>query len=382
MTAGNYIGTAALSGSSFSADNKSFQTTLHVTAQPIARPATTFLQLQGVQGGPLVQANLAVANAGQGTLTLSAVATGAGSPWLSALPQQNGGVQVTATPGSLTPGFYTGSFTIQSNAANGPTTVNVEFEVQAATGPKPFFAGVVDAASFTAPVAPGSLASIFGSQFATGVSQAAIIPLSKSLGGTSVLVNGQEVPLIYVSPGQINFQMPLEVSPGLVAVQVQQGTQRSSAITAQVVKRAAGFFTFGGTQYAIAQNASRGNAFAIPDIPAFTGIPKAAAHPGEYVVLYGSGFGPVNSPPATGSGAASDPLSSSTEPVMASFGVGFLGPFVKPLYVGLAPGYVGLYQVNVQIPKGLPAVPGSPTAITLSWADGSSSNPVLIDVEP
>ena len=383
MVAGDYNGTVTMGSSSFAADNKSFQTTFHVTTQPIARVGTTFVQLQGLQSGAAVQTTLPVANGGQGTLTISGATVGAGSPWLTASVPSGGGVQVTATPGSLAAGFYTGTVTIQSNAANASVTVTVEFEVQAAGPPSLGFGGVVDGATFLPiPVAAGAITSLFGSQLATGTVGASSIPLPTSLADATVFVNGAAAPLYFVSAGQINFQMPFEIAPGLATIRVDRQGQRGNTITVQVAKRGAGFFTFGGTQYAIAQNASRGNAFAIPDIPAFAGIPKAAAHPGDVLVLYGSGLGPVTPPVLSGTAAGSDPLSNTSDTALARFGVGFIGPSAKPAYVGLAPGFVGLYQVNVQIPPRLPEVVGSPTAITLSWPDGTASTPVLIDVEP
>jgi hypothetical protein len=72
--------------------------------------------------------------------------------------------------------------------------------------------GVVDAASFAAPVAPGSLVSIFGSNLAPQTGQAAAIPLPISLAGVSVSFNGLSAPLLYVAPGQINAQLPFGVS--------------------------------------------------------------------------------------------------------------------------------------------------------------------------
>src|SRR5580704_9762797 len=72
--------------------------------------------------------------------------------------------------------------------------------------------GVVSAASFVAPVAPGSLVSIFGSNLAPQAAQAASIPLPILLGGVAVSFNGLMAPLLYVSANQINAQLPFEVS--------------------------------------------------------------------------------------------------------------------------------------------------------------------------
>jgi uncharacterized protein (TIGR03437 family) len=383
MAAGDYNGAVALSNSSFAADNKPVSVAFHVTAQPIARPVALQLTLRGVQGGSAVRQSLPISNAGRGALNISGVtASDSGAAWLSAQPQQDGTIQVSADPGSLAPGFYAGALSIASNAANSPVTVSVQFEVQPVSAPLAGFGGVVDAASFAAPVAPGALASLFGSQLAGSTAQAQTIPLPASLANAGVFVNDAPAPLLYVSPGQINFQMPFDATPGVAAVRVDRQGQRGNTVTVQVAPRAAGIFTFPGTIYAVAQNASRGNGFALPDIPAFAGLPKAPAHPGDYIVLYGSGLGPTNPAVATGAAAGSGPLPTLTETPRVYFGVAFLGPSIPVAYAGFAPGFVGLYQVNLQIPPGLPAVPGSPTALTLGWSDGSASNAVAIEVEP
>ena len=220
--------------------------------------------------------------------------------------------------------------------------------------------------------------SLFGSQLATGITGATSIPLPTTLSGATIFVNNAQVPLIFVSPGQINFQIPFEVS-GQVQVRVDREGQRGNTVTAKVGRRGAGLYGFPGTPYGIVQNASRNNAFPWPDTPTFAGVAKAAARPGDTLVLYGSGFGPVNPAVATGAAAGSDQLSRLTETPKVSFGQNFFGPFVDPLFVGLAPGFVGLYQLNVRVPNNLVANPNTP--IRLDWPDGASSNTVEIVVE-
>jgi uncharacterized protein (TIGR03437 family) len=379
MAAGDYTGSVTVSNSTFAADNRPVPVTLHVTAQPIARPAVQQLQLRAVQGAGAVQQVVAVANAGLGVLTLSGAAA-AGGAWLTASVQPGGGVQVSADPGSLAAGFYTGTVTISSNAANTPV-IPVQFEVQAPSAPLANFGGVVDAAAFTAPVGSGALVSLFGSQLAGGVAQAGSIPLPTTLSGATVFVNDAPAPLIFVSPAQINFQMPYEVS-GTARVRVERAGQRGNTITVQVARRGPGLYGFPGTSYGIVVNASRGNGavvFAVPDTPAFAGIPKAAARAGDVLVLYGSGLGPVSPAPATGAAAGSDPLSQLSDKMQVNFSTGAFAPFVDPQFVGLTPGFVGLFQVNVQVPPGLPASTHAP--LQLVFPDGTASNVVEFDLE-
>lgn len=375
---GNYDGSVAISNSSFAGDNRAVPVTLHVTEAPIARPATLLLQLRGVQGAAAIEVPLPVANGGRGTLTVSG-ATATGGAWLTTT-LQDGAVKVKADPAALSPGFYDGSVSIASNAANNAVAVAVQFEVQAPGAPLADFGGVVDAASFDAPVAGGALVSLFGSQLATGVAQATSIPLPTTLSNTSVLVNDAPAPLVFVSPGQINFQMPWNVS-GTAVVRVERQGQRGNTVSTVIARRAPGIFGLPGTTYGIAVNASRGDGnvvFALPDIPAFAGIPKAAARPGDVLVLYASGAGPVNPEVATGAASGGDPPSAVTDPPRIAFGRGIAGPYADPLFVGLTPGFVGLYQINVQVPAGLPANPRTPVRLDLG---NIASNVVEIAVE-
>ena len=207
------------------------------------------------------------------------------------------------------------------------------------------------------------------------------IPLPTTLADTSVFVNDVAAPLIFVSAGQINFQMPFEAS-GTARVRVERQGQRGNTVTVSASRRASGLYGFPGTTYGIVINASRtdGLYFAWPDIPALAGVAKAPAKPGDFLVLYGSGFGPTNPGVATGAAAGSDPVSSVTEMPTVNFGRGIFGPFADPLFVGLTPGFVGLYQVNVQVPAVLPANPRTP--VSLSWPDGTFSNIVEFAVAP
>ena len=78
----------------------------------------------------------------------------------------------------------------------------------------PVIRGTVNGASFAAgvPVAAGSIASVFGSNLASAAAGARVVPLPTLLGDAKVTLNGIAAPLFYVSPGQINFQVPWELA--------------------------------------------------------------------------------------------------------------------------------------------------------------------------
>ena len=78
---------------------------------------------------------------------------------------------------------------------------------------QPVVEAVVDSASFNGAVSPGSLASVFGTKLALTEERATSVPLPRSLAGVSVKIDNLDAPLLYVSPSQLNIQIPYEVSP-------------------------------------------------------------------------------------------------------------------------------------------------------------------------
>jgi len=95
---------------------------------------------------------------------------------------------------------------------------------------------------------------------------------------------------------------------------------------------------------------------------------------GEFISIYGTGLGAVSNQPATGAAAQANPPSVTTSTPTVTIG-GILAPVS---FSGLAPGAVGLYQVNVQVPTGTPA--GNAVPVTLSIG-GVTSNTVTIAVQ-
>ena len=95
--------------------------------------------------------------------------------------------------------------------------------------------GIVNAGSYAQPISPQSIAAIFGTNLAATTTSAPSLPLPTTLGGTSVTVNGIKVPLFYVSPNQINIQVPssLTYSQSLTALSVVVSTAAGSSAPAQ-----------------------------------------------------------------------------------------------------------------------------------------------------
>ena len=228
---GTYTGSIAITGSSVATDNKTIIVTLIVTNAPIISTAANApVQLSGYQGGPAQYAvvgfsNLSSANA----LTVSGGSSSAA--FLTVSTSSSTSLLLTATPGSLTPGIYSSVVTITSNAGNNSQiSIPVEFTVAPAGQPLIFTGGIVNAANGAQePVAQGDVAAIYGSQFAPvgtfAVNAAGTTTLATTLAGTQVLVNNVPAPLYFVSPGQINFQIPYGASTSqLSTVQVVSGS--------------------------------------------------------------------------------------------------------------------------------------------------------------
>jgi len=184
--------------------------------------------------------------------------------------------------------------------------------------------GVANSASFDprGAVSAGSLISIFGERLTGGAAIAADIQTpSYKLAGTTVKINGASVPLLYVSPGQINALVPLE---------------------AQAQPCSAGAAACQGSQFTIELSTAGGKSAPVPvrAAPVTPGVFTATTEPG-YLAIWATGLGAVET-----SGGY---FITTTTPR-----VSIAGAPVRVLFSGLAPGWPGLYQVNVERPASLP----------------------------
>ncbi len=222
--------------------------------------------------------------------------------------------------------------------------------------------GVVNAASFAGAdqpgwaIAPGSIASVFGQNLASTTRAADSLPLPRNLEGTSVAVDGLPAPLFYVSPGQINFQVPSALTapgtlyPRPVPVVVTTAAGASDSVLIRVVQDASGIFTQG------AQGCGQG---AIQNVGAdgsrILNTPAQSAPPGSFVSAYGTGLGPVNFAPPDGQPAASNPLSFATSSKAVYLGPQAFAKFMRVVtFSGRAPGLVGVDQIDLQIAEDAP----------------------------
>ncbi len=260
------------------------------------------------------------------------------------------------------PSAFQGFFELVVTAATGTDSINIV--VQSATTPVLNAAGVVNGADYTATLAPGSIASAFGTSLATSTASATAVPLPNTLASAQLLVNGSVAPLFYVSPAQMNFQVPFGVS-GSTTFQVSAAGLSTSTITANVAATAPGIFSVdsSGTGQGTVLN---------QDFSANSASNPATV--GSVIQIYCTGLGDVMPTLAAGAaGATSAPFNATV--AMPSVTINGVNAPVQ--FSAIAPGFVGLYQVNAQVP---PGVSGSTLSLQIS-VSGTVSNTVTVAVK-
>jgi uncharacterized protein (TIGR03437 family) len=220
--------------------------------------------------------------------------------------------------------------------------------------------GVGNGASFRPPLSPGALATVVGTGFGTATGSLPANPnLPTSSGGVSVTVNGRAAPLYYVSPAQINFQVPWETATGTASVVVMVSGGASNTASIPVTAAGPGLFLGSDGTSAVVQN-----------YPSYTlNSPSNGAPAGSTIIAYLTGSGPVNPPVATGALTPSDKLVQST----SSWGAK-IGPAAAQVsFIGLTPGYLGLVQANIVVPSSL--APGTyPLTVTIGGETSNAGN--------
>ncbi len=234
--------------------------------------------------------------------------------------------------------------------------------------------GIQSAAAPIGAVAPGSLASLYAQDLAAAPAQATTLPLPTTLGGVTLTVTDsagvrRSAPLLYVSPGQINFLLPDGVAPGTATV-VTAGSGAQQVFTAAVQPVAPALFSMNGTgsgvAAALAVAVLAGNPqtqFPVPvfqctaagcvAVPIDTGLDRPV-----YLSLYGTGIRNRTS--------------------LAGVTVTINGINLSPLYAGPSPDFAGLDQVNVGLSLALRGSGESAVTVTV---DGHTSNPVTIKIQ-
>jgi uncharacterized protein (TIGR03437 family) len=226
---------------------------------------------------------------------------------------------------------------------------------------------LLHAASYaaSAPVAPGGLITIFGTNLADQTNFASGSPLPSSMGGTEVDLGGIPLPLLYSSAGQINAQVPFGLSGNTqYQVVVRRGTVLSVPESFTVAAAEPGIFTTN------MQGTGQGVIMKSDQVTLAQAATPAAR--GEVIVIYCAGLGAVNPPVNQGDA----PTTASRTVNEATVTIGGMKADVQ--YAGVTPGYAGLYQVNATVPPTVAVGNAVPVTITVA---GQTSNTVTIAVK-
>lgn len=234
-------------------------------------------------------------------------------------------------------------------------------------------ASLVNAAdNLVEPLAPNTIATLYGTNLAYATASltssnvsGGVLPTVLPGTGVTVVVGGLLANLYYVSPGQVNFLVPPNLLPGPVTLQLDIDGLEGISIPVTLAAASPALFQL-DAQNAVATSA---------DGAVIT--PAAPAEPGDIVILYATGLGQVT-PPLN---YAELPTSAAWLQQAANFRVLLDGADVGPgaiLYAGIAPGFAGLYQINVV----LPASTGPNPEIQIGLGDTLSTPGVQLPVQP
>ncbi|HVV47613.1 MAG TPA: IPT/TIG domain-containing protein [Bryobacteraceae bacterium] len=228
--------------------------------------------------------------------------------------------------------------------------------------------GIVEAAGFAAgrAVSAGNIVAIFGSNLATKLTVTDTVTLSTTLGNVSVTFNGVNAALQFVSPGQINAQIPWNVMPpgqnGTVNAVVTSAGASSAPVPVTINQFGPGVYAANGHAFAInAQdpNSVRYASFAAPvntfgtgcdqtPLPASCLYKAFPAQTGDVLLVYAGGLGPVDNPVETGQLPAPGVVArTTTAPTVLVNNVP-----AEVLYSGMS-SFVGVYQINIKVPPGV-----------------------------
>jgi uncharacterized protein (TIGR03437 family) len=236
------------------------------------------------------------------------------------------------------------------------------FRIEGPRAPRISAGGIVNAASFVPGLVAGSLSTVFvaGVLDDPGVVSAPSLPLPATLSAVSITVNGVAAPILAVANTkgveQVNFQAPFEAAGQTTAsIVVSRSGFSSSTVNVPVLNVQPGVYSV------VVHNAD--NSLVTQQRPLVRN---------EFAYVYAAGLGRVSNPPPTGAAALVSPLSTAIEDVRVTLG----GVPCDVQFAGLAPGFAGVYQVNLRAP----ANASSGLQDLIVSAGGSSSPSIKVPV--
>lgn len=229
----------------------------------------------------------------------------------------------------------------------------------------PKIKSVVNAADLSPALAPGGLISIFGSDMSPVNVATKEIPLPTALADSCLTVNGLPVPLIFTSPTQINAQLPFQTAGNVTLIlRTPGGVSDNYNLIVQPV--APSIFRAAVDGYdSLVPVVVRGE----NTIIATTSNP---IHRGDMLAIYLTGLGQTTPALEAGLPAPADPLAIALMPPRVELG----GLSLPVSYAGLSPGQIGVYQINVSVPRNVPT--GLTIPLTITQGGGVTSVAVRV----
>ena len=276
-------------------------------------------------------------------------------------------VSVTGQPGYT---FTNWTGDLSGSNPNSTLNMNVPRSVQAVFTKAPYISptGVSNAAGSTpqSGVAPGSIVSIFGANLAAAPQLGPSSPLTQTLGGVTVTAGSSLLPLYFVSPTQINVQLPPAFPVGSATMTVSGTGQAPVTASFTVVQDAPGLFqqSVAGQNYGMVMH---------PDGTPVT--PTSPAQQGESLTLYGTGFGPTTPARLYGFAIPPNPPFVFTDPLSLQVA----GVSITPDAAYALPGSVGVDVIQFHLDFGCAS--GGQRANVSVTVNGQPSNIVVLPVQ-
>ena len=317
----------------------------------------------------------------------AAVTTTSGSNWLSVTPTAGAtpaNLSVSVAVAGLAGGTYQGTITLTpGGSGNSPLAYSVTLTVTGAGAPVITTGGIVNGLGYQTTLAPDTVFVIFGNNLGPSALVAGTPNYQTSLGGTSITFTPTgggaaiSAKMVYTVASQVAGLLPSSITPGDYNVEVTYQTLTSAPQTVTVVARSFGIATSNSAGSGTAQ-ATIGNINGGLSLTRFTSGSTAfggynwvltPAHPGDTIVLWGTGGG---------ADAANDAGGTSGDQTAAgNFQVTIGGQQITPEYAGASSGYPGLWQINFQLP---PEIAPDCFATAQVSAGGNLSNAVNIPI--
>jgi uncharacterized protein (TIGR03437 family) len=338
------------------------------TIPPVSISLVTNLNALGPNDSAILTATV---TANDGITPVGVVQLTAGTTSLGAITLVGSAGVATASVVVTYSELPSGSATVTASYAGGSTTtpimqsVSLARAVNSSSNGTPVINGLVDGASFKQTYSPGMILSVFGSSLSPPCESLVLctahtLPLPVSMAGVAATVNGVAAPLYYVSPTQLNIQIPWQTTVGAAVLTVNNSGQQASFPPFNVTAASPGIFTD-----------TTGRV-----------VPYGSPAPGDTATLFLAGPGAVTPAVATGTApAVGTPLSSLPAPanvVVTVRGVQASTTCSASCFVGITPGLVGVVQINFQVPSGTP--PGlQPVVVSMNGAS-SAPNAAFLNV--